>query len=93
MSERVLSTDTAKQAISQMQTIINGGFQEQIQQLNRQGEVLSDPNNWDGPLAAQFRGSWQDTRLALNKVKEELDHLRAQVQQISDDIFRAGGGA
>ena len=52
MSERVLSTDTAKQAISQMQTIINGGFQEQIQQLNRQGEVLSDPNNWDGPLAS-----------------------------------------
>ena len=64
MSERVLSTDTAKQAISQMQTIINGGFQEQIQQLNRQGEVLSDPNNWDGPLASQFRGSWQDTPLS-----------------------------
>jgi hypothetical protein len=91
---RVLSTEQAKAAIGQVQSIINGGFTDQISALDAQGRVLSDPNVWDGPLAAEFRGStWPETKAALDKAKEELEQLRGQLQKISQDIFAAGGGA
>ncbi|QWC84614.1 pyrophosphorylase [Nocardioidaceae bacterium] len=91
---RVLSTEQAKQAIQQMQSIINGGFTDQITQLDSQGRTLSDPNVWDGPLAERFRGStWPETKSALDKAKEELEQLRDQLQRISTDIFSAGGGS
>ncbi len=38
---RVLSTEQAKTAIRQMQAIINGGFTDQISQLDAQGRTLS----------------------------------------------------
>jgi hypothetical protein len=94
LMSRVLSTEQAKAAISQVQSIINGGFTDQISALDAQGRVLSDPNVWDGPLAAQFRGStWPETKAALDKAKNELEELRGQLQKISQDIFSAGGGA
>ncbi|MBK0421445.1 pyrophosphorylase [Leucobacter sp. CSA2] len=91
---RVLSTEEAKTAIRQIQSIINGGFTEQIDSLDAQGRILSDANVWDGPLAQQFRGTvWPDTHAALGKVKTELEELRAQLDQIAQNIFTAGGGA
>ena len=91
---RVLSTEQAKSAINQMQSIINGGFTDQISALDAQGKILSDPNTWDGPLAAQFRGStWPETKAALDKARQELEELRTQLDKISQDIFAAGGGA
>jgi Asp-tRNA(Asn)/Glu-tRNA(Gln) amidotransferase C subunit len=90
---RVLSTEQAKTAIQQIQAIINGGFTDQISQLDAQGRVLSDPNVWDGPLASQFRGStWPETKAALDKARTELEQLRGQLNQISSNIFTAGGG-
>ena len=91
---RVLSTEQAKSAINQVQSIINGGFTDQISALDAQGKILSDPNVWDGPLATQFRGStWPETKAALDKARQELEELRTQLQKISQDIFAAGGGA
>ena len=55
MSARVLSTEQAKSAITQVQAIINGGLTEQITKLDAQGKILSNPDVWDGPLAQQFR--------------------------------------
>lgn len=90
---RVLSTEQAKAAIQQIQSIINGGLTDQISQLDAQGRVLSDPNVWDGPLAERFRSqTWPETRAALEKAKTELEELRGQLQQISTNIFQAGGG-
>ncbi len=90
---RVLSTEQAKAAIQQIQSIINGGLTDQISQLDAQGRTLSDPNVWDGPLAERFRGqTWPETRAALEKAKTELEELRGQLQQISTNIFQAGGG-
>ncbi len=89
---RVLSTEQAKSAIQSIQSIVNGGFTDQISQLDSQGRVLSDPNVWDGPLAATFRGStWPETKAALDKAKQELEELRTQLDKISRDIFSAGG--
>ncbi|MCI1748280.1 MAG: pyrophosphorylase [Acidipropionibacterium sp.] len=91
---RVLSTEQAKQAIRGMQSIINGGFTDQISQLDAKGRQLSNPDVWDGPLAVKFRSStWPETKSALDKAKQELDELRGQLQKISQDIFTAGGGA
>ena len=91
---RVLSTEQAKSAIGQVQSIINGGFTDQISALDAQGKILSDPNIWDGPLATQFRSStWPETKAALDKARQELEELRGQLQQISQNIFSAGGGA
>ena len=91
---RVLSTEQAKSAIRQIQSIVNGGFTDQISQLDAQGRILSDPNVWDGPLAAQFRGStWPETKAALDKAKQELEELRTQLNSISQNIFSAGGGS
>ena len=91
---RVLSTEEAKAAIRQMQSIIGGGFTDQITQLDAQGRILSDPNTWDGPLAATFRSStWPETKAALDRAKTELEELRTQLDRIAQDIFTAGGGA
>ena len=90
---RVLSTEQAKNSIQQIQQIVNGGLTEQINQLNAQGQTLSDPNVWDGPLAQQFRNqTWPETRQALERAKTELEELRQQLQQIATNIFTAGGG-
>ncbi|WCC79775.1 pyrophosphorylase [Cutibacterium equinum] len=91
---RVLSTEEAKSAISQIQRIIQGGLNDQIQALDVQGQILSQPNVWDGPLAQQFRSeTWPQTKSALDKAQQELEELRAQLEKISHDIFTAGGGA
>lgn len=91
---RVLSTQQAKDAITQIQNIVNGGFTDQITALDQQGKILSDPNVWDGPLAERFRSStWPETKVALDRAKQELEELRTQLGQIATNIFTAGGGA
>jgi len=47
VSDRVLSSQAAKDAITALQNIINGGLQNEINNLNQQGNQLKDPNNWD----------------------------------------------
>jgi uncharacterized protein YukE len=94
MAARVLSTDQAKTAITQIQAIINGGLTEQISKLDSQGKLLSNPDIWDGPLAQQFRDStWPETKSALDKAHTELDQLREQLQKIATNIMTAGGGS
>lgn len=89
---RVLSTEEAKSAIRQIQTIVTGGLTDQISQLHAQGQKLSQPDVWDGALAATFRSStWPETKAALDKAKQELDDLRGELEKISGNIFSAGG--
>ena len=90
---RVLSTDEAKDSIRQIQSIINNSLTEQITALDQQGQVLSTPDVWDGPLAEQFRSQvWPETRSALEKAKAQLEELRSNLDKIATDIFTAGGG-
>lgn len=90
---RVLSTAEAKQAVTRMQSIINNGLVDQINQLDTQGKVLSDPNIWDGSLAQGFRGDWPATSQALQKTQQDLETLRTRVQTINANIMSAGGNA
>ena len=94
VSDRVLSSQAAKDAITALQNIINGGLQNEINNLNQQGNQLKDPNNWDGPLAERFRNdTWPGVENTLRNLTQELTDLREQLNQISTDIFQAGGGA
>jgi uncharacterized protein YukE len=93
MAQRVLSTDVARAAIQQMQQIISSDFEHTVQRLTTQGQTLSDPNVWDGPLAAQFRHDvWPKIDSSLKTTREGLDELRAKLQSINQDIMTAGGG-
>jgi hypothetical protein len=94
MSVRVLSTDQGKAAITRLQAILNGGLAEQIAALKQQGQLLSDPNVWDGLLAAEFRSdTWPSTATALDQTAEALNQLRAGVQAVNADIMIAGGNS
>ncbi len=90
---RVLSTEEARTSVTQMQAIINGGLLEQIQSLDAQGQRLSDPNVWDGQLAAQFRSTWPETKRALENMRTQLEELRQQAEGINRNIMTAGGNA
>lgn len=91
MSDRVLSTATAREAIAAFQAIVNGPLLEQIGQLNSKGQILSQPSNWDGRLAGEFRAHWADTHQKLVGIQQALEELRRQVQQINQNIMQAGG--
>lgn len=94
MAMRVLSTEAAKTAIVQVQSIVNGGLLDEITKLDQQGRTLSNPDVWDGPLAQQFRdGTWPQTKAALDKARTELDELRDQLQKIASNIMQAGGAS
>lgn len=44
-------TDLAHQDAQKMLSIITNQMPQLISQLNATGQQMSDPNNWDGPLA------------------------------------------
>ena len=91
---RVLSTEAAKSAISQVQAIVTGGLSGEISKLDSQGKILSQPDIWDGPLAQQFRDqTWPQVKSSLDKTQSELEQLRAQLQKIATDIMAAGGSS
>ncbi|GAC1329552.1 MAG: hypothetical protein NVSMB17_06010 [Candidatus Dormibacteria bacterium] len=92
MTERVLSTETARATIQRMEAILAGQLQEQVQQLEQQGQTLSDPNVWDGRSAAEFRGSvWPQARATLDRTLQTLEELRLTVQRVNQNIMSAGG--
>jgi uncharacterized protein YukE len=88
---RTLATQEALQAIKDMKSIVEGGLAESITNLNNKGQFLSQPDQWDGPRAQQFRSDWQQMYQSLQKAKEAVEQLRAQADQITQDIMRAGG--
>ena len=91
MPDRVLSTGEARASIQRFQSVVNGPLLDQINALNREGQLLSDPTNWDGRLAQEFRGTWPDTRTQLMNVKQSLGDLRLRISQINQNIMQAGG--
>src|SRR5207245_7264091 len=93
MPDLVLSSGEARASIQRFQSVVNGPLLDQINALNREGQLLSDPNNWDGRLAQEFRTTWPQTHQQLVRVKESLEQLRQRVQQINQNIMQAGGNA
>jgi len=87
----VKSTEVAHTEANKMLGIINNQLPGLIGQLNSHGQQLSDPNNWDGPLAQRFRGEvWPQASRNLEKMKHDLYELQHQVQNILTNITHAG---
>lgn len=94
MATRVLATPEAAAAISQIESILNSGLSETIQNLNTQGGILSEPNVWDGNLADDFRGHvWPSCSAALRDAHTQLLELQSKLKQIHANIMQAGGNA
>ena len=91
MSGRVLSSPEAHAAIGKLHNLIHGDLLAQINALNAQGEILSRPDVWDGNRAVQFRNDWPGVKSNLMRVKDSLEELRTQVEQINNNIMSAGG--
>jgi uncharacterized protein YukE len=92
MSTRVLSTDEAKASIGRIKGILDEGLASQIKALRSEGDILSQPDIWDGSLANQFRSdAWPSASSALGACQAALETLRAQVETITGDILAAGG--
>jgi uncharacterized protein YukE len=89
--DRVLSTTAAREAIQRFQQVVNGPLLDQINALDREGKALSEPNNWDGRLAAEFRGNWPGIHSQLVTLKNTLEELRTKVAVINQNIMSAGG--
>ena len=94
MSQRVLATDQAHQAITSIRAILDGNFEDTITRLRSEGTTLSDPNVWDGTLAVSFRNEiWPATTAALDAAHVKLNELHAQLTTIQQNIMQAGGNA
>jgi hypothetical protein len=88
----VKATDLAHSEATKMLGIINNQFPALISQLYSTGQTMSDPNQWDGPLAAKFRGEvWPAAKGDLDKMKASLEQLQSSVQKILTNISHAGG--
>jgi hypothetical protein len=75
-----------------METILSGQLEQQVQQLEQQGQTLSDPNVWDGRAATDFRSNvWPQARTALDRTIQTLEELRVAVQRVNSNIMTAGG--
>jgi hypothetical protein len=93
MTRRVLSSDQARSSIQGIQSIIDGSLRSDVQRLSQLLRELGDPDVWDGPLAAQFRGTTSpQARAELDQLVQQLDALRGHAQQVTGAIMAAGGG-
>jgi hypothetical protein len=90
---RVLSTDQAATTITQMQALLNGDLQTNLQNLITQGNTLCDTSVWDGSLANQFSSSWPGTSQQLTATLNDLQQLQQSLATIHQNIFAAGGNA
>lgn len=71
--------------------IINGNFQQSIQDLSTAGGILSDQNHWDGKHAAEFRAAWHSAQADLSKIKQSLDEFQRKFDTVLKNISQAGG--
>jgi len=93
MAQRVLSSEEARVAITQMQSILSGQFESTVQNLLSVGNTLSDPNVWDGPIANNFRQSlWPQCSSGLQQALRGLTTLQQQISTSNQNIVEAGGG-
>jgi hypothetical protein len=83
--------DEAKQAIDQINQILQDGLANTIQQPKNQGSVLSEPTVWDGALAIDFRSNVWPATAALDNAHQKLQELQIHLNAIHGNIFEAGG--
>ncbi len=92
MATRVLSSNEGKAAVGQVKSILTDGLEGQINALLAQGNILSQPEVWDGSLAEQFRNdAWPAASNAMKACATALADLQSQIESITTNIMAAGG--
>ncbi|MEJ7583386.1 MAG: hypothetical protein WKF43_04705 [Acidimicrobiales bacterium] len=93
MPGTVKATEQSIQCVSSMRTIIDDGLQTAVTNLIQQGQLLSDPNTFEGRHAGEFRSTWPSVSNTLNTTVTQLGELRQRLELINQDIMAAGGNA
>ena len=91
MTGKILVTQEAMQAIDKMKNIIEGPLLGDIKDLNSQGTILSNPMQWEGGSAVQFRAEWQEVYASLQKTQTFLASLQSSVKRFHADIWGIDG--
>jgi|KBSSwiStaDraftv2_1062776.scaffolds.fasta_scaffold17054_3 hypothetical protein len=87
----VRGTPEAVAAIGGLGTLINGPLLRNFDSIRRYASVLTDPDNWDGRAASDFRSTvWPSYERVLTDLHTQLDRLRVRLGEIQDDIQNAG---
>jgi hypothetical protein len=87
----VRSTPEAVAAVGGLGALVNGPLLQSFDSLRRYARVLTDPENWDGRAANDFRSTvWPSYERALTDLHTQLDRLRVRLGEIQDDIQNAG---
>ncbi|SNQ49978.1 conserved hypothetical protein [Frankia canadensis] len=87
----VRSTPEAASAVSDLASIVNGTLLHHFDELRSIARVLTDPENWDGRGAADFRTNvWPSYERTLTDLHTQLDQLRARLAEIQNEIQNAG---
>jgi hypothetical protein len=64
----VTASDLAHENAKKMLNIIDHQLPHLFNQLISTGQQMSEPSNWDGPLAQKFRGEvWPQAKTDLDK--------------------------
>jgi uncharacterized protein YukE len=87
----VRSTPEAVTAVAGLGALVNGPLLRKFDDLRRHANVLTDPDNWDGRTATDFRSTvWPSYERALTDLHTQLGRLRTRLGEIQDDIQGAG---
>jgi hypothetical protein len=87
----VRSTPEAVTAISDLASIVNGPLLGHFDELRSIARILTDPENWDGRGATDFRTNvWPGYERTLTDLHRHLDHLRTRLAEIQNEIQNAG---
>jgi len=92
MGDEIRVNRQAVDAATRMKQIINTGLEDQIRQLNAEGEKLSNPQFFQGQHARRFQQEWPEIHTSLKKTQQALDELRQRTESILQAIIEAGGG-
>jgi len=87
----VKSTQEAIDAIQRMLNQINGGLTDAISQFKSDGEIVNNPEMYEGTAAAGFRSEWPGVKGALDTAIRELNELADNVRAVNSNIQSAGG--
>jgi uncharacterized protein YukE len=90
-TDTVKSTPEATAAIGRMLTQITNGLTEAVTSFKNDGEIVNDPNFYEGTAAAGFRAEWPSLKTALDTTIEKLTELTDNLQQVHANIQTAGG--
>jgi uncharacterized protein YukE len=90
VSSRVVSTAEAKSAAQRM-IATNNTLMEQLRQLQQSNQILCDPNQWDGPPAAQWRSQAPSALQNLQSTFQKFETDFQQLRNLLENVLVAGG--